>query len=241
MIFALLIVTATFRPAAPTVGDPITIQFEHAVTLDPSEQYEVISQDGPTVVVRTFRPEPFELAGVVGNIRFQRLAIPVTSVLEPDDQLQPAPLKAPVQPAASRRPFIAIGGAAAAAALAWLAAWLLARRAMTPRAVVPPLDPAEQFRLTVGQLRRNGSQPGRWAELADATRRYLANTDPALRLELTTSELLARSSQEALRTVLHQGDLEKFSPWGAAAADFDVIAQRALGLIPAPQPEEKAA
>lgn len=232
MIFMLLVVTATFQPATPTVGDPITIQFEQRVTLDPSEEYEVISQDGPTVVVRTFRPEPFDMAGVAGRIRFRRLTIPVTSVLASEDELEPAPLKPPAETPASKRPLWFIGGAAAVAALAWLAALLLARRAMAPVVVVPQLDPAEQFRLTVDQLRRNRARPGRWADLADATRRYLAATDPALPLELTTTEVLVRSSRDSIDSILHQGDLEKFSPWGAPAAEFDEIASRALELIP---------
>ena len=41
MIPILLLVTATFRPPAPTVGDLITIDFRQSVVLDRSPQYEI--------------------------------------------------------------------------------------------------------------------------------------------------------------------------------------------------------
>ena len=60
MIFLFLIVTATFHPAAPTVGDLITIDFQAPVRLDTSSQYEILSQRGRRVVIRTFEPRPFK-------------------------------------------------------------------------------------------------------------------------------------------------------------------------------------
>jgi hypothetical protein len=41
-------------------------------------------------------------------------------------------------------------------------------------------------------------------------------------------------------TILRQGDLEKFSPWGARPSDFDPVAAEALELIPAAPIEEAA-
>jgi hypothetical protein len=242
MILVLLLVTATFRPAAPTVGDPITIEFERPVVLDQSEDYEIVSQQQNQVVVRTFRPEPFELSGRIDDVRFRKLVVPVTSVLAPDDELKPAPLDPPVTPPASRQPYYAIGVAAAVAALTWLATLLLGKRATIAATTVPDLPAADRFRLVVEELRRDPDTPLRWAALADATRRYLAATDPRLGLELTTAEALRRAQGEyaPLALILHQGDFEKFSPWGARAADFDAVAASALELIP-PPPVEVAA
>lgn len=242
MIAILLIVTASFRPAAPTVGDPITIEFERPVVLDKSDAYEVISHQGKRVVVRTFRPEPFELSGRAGDVHFRKLMVPVASVLPPGDGLKPAPLDPPVAPPVSRRPWTALGVASALAVLAWLATFLLARR-IAIAAVMPPRMPAaERLRLAVEELRRNPSRPMRWAALADAVRWYLAATDPRLGLELTTDETLRRAQGEyaQLGLILNQGDLEKFSPWGARTADFDAVATSALELIP-PPPVEVAA
>ena len=242
MILFLLIVTATFRPAAPTVGDPITIEFKSPVVLDKSEAYEIVSQSPNRVVVRTFRPEPFELSGRTGDVRFRKLVVPVTSVLAPDDEMKPAPLDPPRKAPPTRLPYDAIGIAAAFAALSWLAALLLARRAVISPTALPDLPAADRFRLAVEELRRDPARSLRWAALADATRRYLAATDPRLGLELTTVEILRRAQGEyaPLALILHQGDLEKFSPWGARSADFDPVATSALELIP-PPPVEVAA
>jgi hypothetical protein len=242
MILVLLIVTATFRPAAPTVGDPITIEFERPVILDKSESYEIVSQKQNQIVVRTFRPEPFELSGRIDDVRFRKLIVPVTSVLAPDDEMEPAPLDPPLKSPAMRKPYYAIGIASAVAALAWLATLLLAKRAAIATSPVAELPAADRFRFTIEELRREPAAPLRWAALADATRRYLAATDPRLGLELTTVETLRRAQGEyaPLALILHQGDLEKFSPWGARAADFDAVAASALELIP-PPPVEVAA
>jgi hypothetical protein len=72
----------------------------------------------------------------------------------------------------------------------------------------------------------------RWAALADAVRAYLAEKYPELGVELTTEELLAKGGDMAgaLRGVLRQGDLEKFSPWGPEEEDFEAAAQKALEI-----------
>jgi hypothetical protein len=153
-------------------------------------------------------------------------------VLQANDKLDPAPLKPPRTEKYPRAPFMAMAIAAAAAIAAWVAVILLARRRTPMPAVV--VDPTEQFRTGVAAARG-------WADLADATRRYLAATDPRLGSELTTRELLARNDDPTVAEILRQGDLQKFSPWGAAPGDFAALARRALELIPEPAVEEKAA
>lgn len=264
MIFLLLVVTATFQPAAPTVGDPITIQFSGPVVLDPSPDYEIVSQEGSRVVIRTFEPRPFAISGKTGDVVFRNMLVPMRSVLRPDDNMEPAPLTPPRAPQYPRAPFVAIAVAAAAAVLSWIAVILLARRKVALSIVAAPVAPAERFRAAIESLRRNDRAPHRWARLADETRIYLASLDAALGTELTTTELLSRFGEDEARVedahdsnpstldsrsstlyhvaaILHQGDLEKFSPWGAPARDFDSLASAALALIPAERVEEQAA
>ncbi|MEK6371712.1 MAG: hypothetical protein AABO58_03355 [Acidobacteriota bacterium] len=225
----LLAITTTFSPARPTVGDPISVTFPAPVTVQQSKDYEVISQRANVVVVRTFEPKPFVLHTSASDV-----VIPVHSVLQTNDKLDPAPLKPPRAEGYPRAPFIAIAIAAAAAIAAWVGVVLLARR-RTPKLEIV-VDPTEHFRATVLALRGE-----RWADLADATRRYLAATDPRLGMELTTRELLARNDDPSVAEILRQGDLQKFSPWGAAPGDFAALARRALALIPEPAAEEVAA
>jgi hypothetical protein len=245
MILLLLIVTATFRPATPTVGDLITIEFAKPVVLDQSPSYEIVSQRGTRVVVRAFEPKPLTLSGVAGGVRFRNLVVPMKSVLKPKDKLDPAPLRPPIRTPYPRLPFIAIGIAALIAIASWafviLRAWSRVADRETQRAVV---DPAEAFRSSIAKLRSNSSQPRRWAALADVTRWYLATLSPHLGVELTSSQLLPRVDAQhvaVIAQILRQGDLEKFSPWGAPPADFDSLAIRALDLIPVVQEEEEAA
>ncbi|MGH9421623.1 MAG: hypothetical protein ACRD3J_16725, partial [Thermoanaerobaculia bacterium] len=149
----------------------------------------------------------------------------IHSVLKADDKLEPAPLKPPKPESWPRLPFVVIGIAAVMAIGVWTAVILLARRRVTkPRVVVVP---SEQFRNTVLTLR---DSPMRWARLADAVRAYLAAVRSDWGAELTTSELLARIDDSTVSQILRQGDLEKFSPWGAGAADFDEIARQALEI-----------
>jgi hypothetical protein len=245
MIVFLVALTATFHPPAPSVGDPITIEFrQQPVVLDPSSEYEIVSQEGSRVVVRTFQPRPFALSGRVGNVYFRNLHVPVRSVLRVNDPLDPAPLKPPQVPPAPRLPWIATGIAALVAALAWAVVVVAERRRDRARIVEPELAPAERFRRTVQTLCSDTRRAQRWAELADATRRFLASLSPHLGVELTTAELLPRL--DAVHTaivaeVLRQGDLEKFSPWGPQPRDFDGVANAALTLIPEPVVVEEAA
>jgi hypothetical protein len=241
MIPILLLVTATFRPAAPTVGDPITIQFPAAVTLDRSADYELLAQRGNTVVIRTFQPHPFAISGRTAGVAFRNMTVPVRSVLKPNDNMKPAPLDPPIREPYPRLPFIAIAIAALAAIAAWTAAALRREKAAQP--AVPALPPAQQFRATVIALRDHSRMPMRWARLADAMREYLAATSDLSR-DLTTSEVLSRAGQPfspVVAQILRQGDLEKFSPWGPQPADFTAIANQALELVPEERAEEQAA
>ena len=240
MILAVLaVVSATLQPAQPKVGDLITVQFEAPVTLDASEDYEVVSRGSDRVVVRTFAPKPFALSGVTGNVRFRNLQVPVRSVLPPGDRLAPAPLVPPRPVPYPRAPFVAIGLAALAAVLSWAAVWWRTR----DRAPLFPeivLAPDERFRRAILSLRDNRSHPLRWAALADETRRYLAVTRFDFGADLTTTELVPRltESDRVVIEILRNGDREKFSPWGAGAADFDEVANRALALVPRHEVQE---
>lgn len=236
MIPILLLFTAIFQPARPTVGDPITIRFPAPVVLDRSPDYEIVSQRGSTVVIRTFQPRRFAISGRSGDVLFRNMIVPVRSVLKPNDDMKPAPLKPPVREPYPRTPLVAIAIAALAAIAAWTVA-ALRREKKVP--VVPALPPGEQFRAAVLALRRNPRTPMRWARLADALRAYLAATTELTR-DLTTSEVIARSPARVVVDILRQGDLEKFSPWGPAPADFDALAAQALALAPEPQEEAAA-
>lgn len=238
MIFAfLLALTATVHPARPAVGDLIAIDFPAPVVLDASSDYELVSRQGNRVIVRTFEPRPFAVSGRMGNTTFRNMIVPVRSLLGPKDSMQPAPLKPPVVPPYPPLPFVLIGVAALLAALAWLAVWRLASRVGVVAA--PALPPREQFRATVLALRDDTRAPRRWARLADATRAYLAATTD-LGAELTTKELVGRTDDPTIAEILRQGDLEKFSPWGAMEGNFEWLADRALELAPEPVEEVAA-
>jgi len=227
MIPILLLVTASFRPPAPTVGDLITIEFQQAVRLDASPQYEIVSQRGRRVVIRTFEPKPFAISGRVGDVLFRNMVVPVHSVLTPRDNLSPAPLKPPRNEPYPWMPFVWIGVAALLAIGAWTAVVLLARRAAAASAPKPAIPPDERFRKAVAAAKS-------WAQLADAVREYIGATTK------TTTEVLAQTSSSLLDEVLHQGDLEKFSPWGPRPGDLRELKRRALELI-VESPEEVAA
>jgi hypothetical protein len=246
-MLALLLLTAitTFQPIRPTVGDPITIDFAAPTIVVPSPDYEVVSRNGREVVIRTFVPHTIAVSGKTADGPVS-VMIPIHSVLKPDDKLEPAPLKPPKSEPWPRMPFVAIGIAAFCAIAAWAAVVLLARwRAPKPVVVIVP---AELFRSRVLALRR-AAMGMRWAHLADAVRAYLASVRADFGAELTTKELLARvgerdqrheGAREGVAHILHQGDLEKFSPWGPAPADFDDAVNRAMEipmwLEPPPEP-----
>ena len=230
MILVLALVTVTFSPPAPTVGDPITITFEAPVTLDPSPSYDIVSQQGRRAVVRTFTPHSFALSGVTGSVRFRNLVVPVRSVLKKNDDMKPAPLAPPRASPYPRAPFIAIAIAALCAIATWLLAWLLSRRAV--KLIEPPIPASERYRRAVLALRDNPTYAKRWAALADATRVYLAESRAGHSGDLTTTEIVPRLSEHdrVVAEILRQGDMEKFSREGAQPRDFDDVADRALVL-----------
>src|SRR5438445_11112428 len=121
MIAFFLFITATFRPPAPTVGDRVTIDFQKPVVLDRSEHYEIVSERGNRVVIRTFEPKPFTISGTVGDIPFQGLTVPVRSVLRPKDNLTPAPPKPPIVEPYPKLPFVLCGIVGRAAIGGWIA------------------------------------------------------------------------------------------------------------------------
>jgi hypothetical protein len=225
------VISATFHPGQPTVGDPIAIDFAQPVTLDASPSFEVVSRTPAHVVIRTFEPKPIALSGVAGNVRFRNLVVPVRSVLKAGEKLEPSPLKPPRELAAPMLPLILIGCAALAAVASWLFVWLRSRRRAAAPLVV--LEPAEQFR---ADLARAASSPQRWAALADATRAYLARR--GFGAELTTSQVVARlpHERELIADILRRGDYEKFSPWGEPSGDFDVFVRGADAVIEAYEP-----
>lgn len=231
MIALLFVLAATFSPAAPTVGDPITIRFPAPVVLEADPSYEVVSVTGSTVVVRTFSPVPIVVRGTMGGRPFEDVVIPVRSVLAPDDALAPAPLAAPLALPVRRTAHVALALAALFAVAMWTLAWWLARP-VARRDAVPAIPPHERFRKAILALREQGAGNHRWASLADETRRFLAATRPSLGMHLTTSEVLRRLHRDdaVVRQILAQGDLEKFSPWGAPPDDFEALAERALDL-----------
>src|SRR5438270_3079065 len=188
MIALLLVVPAPFRPPAPTVGDLIVIDFQQPARLDKSAQYEIVSQRGRRVVIRTFEPRPFTISGRAGDVAFRNMVVPVHSVLKPRDNLSPAPLKPPRSEAYPWMPFVWIGVVALLAIGAWSAAVVLARRAAAARAPKLAAPPDEQFRQAVAAAKS-------WAQLADSVREYIGATTKS------ATGVLARASSSMLAEV----------------------------------------
>jgi hypothetical protein len=233
-------ISATFHPAKPTVGDLISIDFPKPATLDASPSFEVVSHTGPYYVIRTFEPKPIALSGVAGDVRFRSLIVPVRSVLGPKDAQKPSPLKPPHALPSPMLPVILIAAALLAAIAAWAAVWFRARRRrVIPR---PVLTPAEEFRAAIANAQVSSQ---RWASLADAVRAYLARRGYGA--ELTTSQLLPLlpREHELIAEILRRGDYEKFSPWGEPQGDFEALVSRAPAILdayePPPVEEERAA
>ncbi|HXA17651.1 MAG TPA: hypothetical protein VN380_11705 [Thermoanaerobaculia bacterium] len=240
MTALVLVLVTMFHPARATVGDPVTIEFAAPTVVDPSPDYEVVSRAGNAAVIRSFVPHSITVTGRSSEGPVS-VVIPVYSVLKPDDKLEPAPLKPPKPEPWPRLPFIAIGIAALTAIEAWTAVVILAKRRVTkPRIVIMPAD---AFRARVMALRTSDRM--RWAHLADAVRAYLAAVRAEFGAELTTSELLARIEDASVARILRQGDLEKFSPWGAAPANIEDALEQALEIPswaePRPSAEQEAA
>jgi hypothetical protein len=225
----LLALTITTRPARVSVGDLVTVEASKGpIVLQKPVDYEVVSLQGNRMVVRTFQPKAFTLSGTAGGEAFQQ-KIDVGTVLKPKDDLKAAPLAPPRAEPEPLLPWIVVGAMGLLAIGAWTWVALRLRDAAPPVAEEPPLTPALRFVRTVEGLRHTPDTPRRWAQLADALRDYLAATRE-LSPDLTTTELLTLTHDAVIADVLHQGDLEKFSPWGARPVDFEDVAQRALEL-----------
>lgn len=227
MILALLLLAGvTIRPAAPAVGDLVTIDFPARAELAASADYEIVTQEGKRVVVRTFAPKPFAVRGTMNGEVFE-VRVPVRSVLQPNDPMTPAPLAPPRPLPYPREPFIAIAVAALAAALAWTLVLLRARK-KTSVPAVPAQTAEERFRAAVAAIAATRS----WGRLADATRHYLAATRPGISPDLTTTELVPRLREEErfVAHILRQGDFEKFSRRKPGPEDFDEAVRRVLEL-----------
>jgi len=67
-------------------------------------------------------------------------------------------------------------------------------------------------------------RPAGWTAAGSAATPEIAGEPPAVQ---PTSR---RRYEPLIDVILRQGDLEKFSPWGAAPADFDAIANQALEI-----------
>lgn len=233
-------ISATFHPAKPTVGDAISIDFPQPVTLDGSRSFEVLMHTPRHYVIRTFEPKPLALSGAAGDVRFRNLIVPVRSVLGPKDAQNPSPLKPPHPLPSPMLPLTLIAAVALAAIAAWVVVWWRARMKRVVPEVV--LAPAEQFRVALDRAR---TSPQRWAAYADAVRAYLAQRGYGA--ELTTSQLipLLPNEHDLIADILRRGDYEKFSPWGALEGDFDALAARAPAIVEAYEPrlieEEQAA
>lgn len=259
MIVALLVAILTsqvsFSPAKPTVGDAITIRMQGApFEVRPSAEIEIVSASPQEVVLRSFRPGPLRVeyeTRVPGEVPATgSVEIEIASVLARDDKLEPAPLRPPRPLPRDDTAWIAIGVAACVALLLWLALALLLRRRGTSALPKLPVfeDPADAFRAALARIRLLDDDEAKWVALSSATRAYLAATDGALGVELTTSELLLamrRSGRraaetEAVESILRGGDWTKFSPFGAPKVEIASLVESAAALIP-PRVEREAA
>ena len=251
MIVAFLVAIAfapvSVSPEKPTVGDAITLRMQGApFEVRPSEEMEILSASPNEVVFRSFRPGPLRIEvatrtpGEVPTIDV--VTVEIASVLAKDDALEPAPLRPPRPLPRDDTAWIAIAIAAGVAALLWLALFLVSRRRSV--ATLPELpayeDPADAFRAALARVRALHGDEAKWVALSGATRVYLAATDPALGVELTSSELLdamrrlGRRVEEtvAVESILRGGDWTKFSPFGAPRIEITALVDAAASLIP---------
>ncbi|MEA2415192.1 MAG: hypothetical protein QOI58_1849, partial [Thermoanaerobaculia bacterium] len=67
-------------------------------------------------------------------------------------------------------------------------------------------------------------RPAGWTAAGSAATSEIAGEPPAVQPPSR------RRYEPLIETILKQGDLEKFSPWGAGPADFDAIANQALAI-----------
>lgn len=241
LLFSPIVVAQT--SPGPAVGDPIPLDLElrqgERVELESTEFVELLQQEAGSVIVRGFRPgtHPLRFTATAedGSTREIISAIEISSVLHPDDDLEPAPLAPPVPLEPNRTAWVAIGIAAVGAVIVWLSLlWMPRSRKITaPRGI----SAAEELMQTIERVKRMPPSDQRFAELSDAARQFLARVDPRLGRELTTTEVVGRLSDHFpewiivdVRDVLSEGDYAKFSPWGGRSARFDSILKEAADL-----------
>lgn len=232
-------VQVVISPSRPTIGDLITVTFPpdvQRVFLAPGTGYEVVRSERNQVVVRSFRPGRLSLDGRLvrktGDTQLS-LEIPFHSVLQPNDALEPAPLRPPRPLPPNQAARIAIATAAAVAFLSWLATFLLARRRQEA-APSQLLAPVQEFREALARAARTRDANLRLIQLAAATRIYLARAREDLGTELTTFEMAHRLRPEDARStileLLTAADLAKFSPWGPETRDYAYLMERLARL-----------
>lgn len=238
-------------PKVPTVGDRIWLEFATGsggrALLDPSAEFEIVSQRGGEVVIRSFRPGPLALTGRLLSggraIEFRNLAIEIHSVLAPGDQLRPAPLRPPLPLPRDRRADWWLGAIAAASALLWIGVFFRYRRPARAEEA-PPLPAREEFIEAIERARKEKGDEFLLI-LSDAVRRYFARTDDRLGRELTRTEFLAAIGRiipaeqvPIVSSVLSQADWLKFSGSRSILADRSLI-DRVLALLPAAATDEQ--
>lgn len=255
LLLAFLLVAAgsvQYEPASPTVGDLITVTYPETgggtLSVVPDEAFEIVGVSGNRVVVRSFRPGTIRVVGEIltpgQQTQRNTVEIEIRSVLAENDDLQPAPLVLPKPLERDHTPWWAIGIAAVAAALAWVALYLVSTRFRAEQGEDEAwkIDPANAFLERLNRIGRLPDEEERWRQLADSTRWLLPCIDSSFGRELTTSEILAamrgrHESSEAIALIdriLHGGDWAKFSPFGApqdASAAVLVEARSLAGLV----------
>lgn len=221
--------------AQPTVGEP----FAPSLELAPGERFEPDESPdweqvvGDSLRLRAFRPGEVTITGEVigedGTSRRVSFVQQIGSVLV-EGETEPSALANPVLRRQDPTGWILGGLATLAALFLWLP--LLRRPTAGTYGVEPPRDPREVFLAAIEEARRSRTP---FADLADATRRYLFALDRSLDPALTSTELVRLVGEEwgedraALERILSAGDLEKFSPWGSPART-EAMVRAARGL-----------
>jgi hypothetical protein len=262
LALALLLVavgSVQYEPASPTVGDPVTITYPDTgagtLSVVPDDTFEIVDVSGSRAVVRSFRPGTIRVVAEIltpgQQTQRHSVEIEIRSVLAENDDLQPAPLVLPKPLERDHTPWWAIGIAAVAAALAWVALYFVSRRLQSEQDddEAWEVDPASAFLERLNRIGRLPDEDERWRQLADSTRWLLPRIDSSFGRELTTSEILAamrgrRESSEIIALIdriLHGGDLAKFSPFGAPEDVSTGVLAEARSLAGLVKQEEDAA
>ena len=243
LLFLAVAPVIQLSPAAPTVGDHITLVFPQemgTITIDSNESYEVLSLEKNKAVVRSFRPGELVIEGrtaLPGKPPVpHRFKVEIRSVLQPNDPMKPAPLKPPVE--LPENPIIR--RSLMTAAISAAAVWLLLAIAHVRRAKQQApekeiiLGPREELAAAIERLRKE-KQDLQYVLLAEATRRFLSRVEPRLGRELTSAELLRQArgtltdeEHEALDRILLEADWVKFSPWPRQPEPIGPLVARVL-------------